>query len=155
MFYKLMLRAFPNHVKPDSIYAHYPMTIPSANRKAFAALGRESHYSWDRPSFIPPRVNFTSYIGAKTVLENSKDFRVTWGEATGWLFGKEGLNFMLSGDTPLHGKQRGVMEKALYHNKWKQQIREFYEDITLKLLKQKSCKIAGVNQVDITREYVT
>ena len=29
VFYKLMLRAFPNHFKPDSIYAHYPMTVGS------------------------------------------------------------------------------------------------------------------------------
>ena len=25
VFYKLFLRAFPNHFKPDSVYAHYPM----------------------------------------------------------------------------------------------------------------------------------
>ncbi|KAK2747999.1 hypothetical protein FQN57_001590 [Myotisia sp. PD_48] len=152
MFYKLMLRAFPNHVKPDSIYAHYPMTIPSENKKIFKTLGRDSHFSWDRPTFIPPRVNLTSYIGAKTILENSKDFRVTWGEATGFLFGKGGLNFMLSGDSSFHTKQRETMGKALYHAQWKKQVKEFYEDITLKLLRQKSCKIAGINQVDITRD---
>lgn len=28
VIYKLFLRAFPNHFKGDSIYAHYPMTIP-------------------------------------------------------------------------------------------------------------------------------
>ncbi|EEP75322.1 hypothetical protein UREG_00168 [Uncinocarpus reesii 1704] len=152
MFYKLMLRAFPNHFQPDSIYAHYPMTIPSENRKIFATLGRENHFSWEKPSFIPPRINLTSYLGAKTVLENARDFRVTWGEATGFLFGKEGLNFMLSGDSPKHAKQRQVMGKALFQERWKQQVKEFYEDITIKLLKQKSCTIAGVHQVDITRD---
>lgn len=147
-----MLRSFPNHFKPDSIYAHYPMTIPSENKKIFSNLGRVEHYSWDKPAFIPPRVNLTSYLGAKAILENAKDFRVTWGEATGFLFGKGGLNFMLSGDSPKHAKQRQVMGKALYQEKWKQQVKEFYEDITVKLLRQKACKIAGVNQVDITRE---
>ncbi|KAI1960198.1 hypothetical protein LOZ58_003917 [Ophidiomyces ophidiicola] len=152
VFYKLMLRSFPNHFKPDSIYAHYPMTIPGENRKIFTDLGRVHHYSWDKPAFIPPRVNITSYTGAKIVLKNAKDFRVTWGEATGLLFGKEGLNFMLSGDSPKHGKQRQVMGKALYQDHWKQQVKDFYEDITIQLLKQKSCKIAGVNQIDITRD---
>ena len=33
-------------------------------------------------------------------------------------------------------------------------IKDFYEHITLKLLTEKSCKIAGINQVDITREFV-
>ena len=28
VFYKLCLRAFPNHFKGNSVYAHYPMTIP-------------------------------------------------------------------------------------------------------------------------------
>lgn len=25
VFYKLFIRAFPNHFKGDSVYAHYPM----------------------------------------------------------------------------------------------------------------------------------
>ncbi|WEW59149.1 hypothetical protein PRK78_004618 [Emydomyces testavorans] len=152
MFYKLILRSFPNHFKPDSIYAHYPMTIPSENKKIFENLGRETHYSWDKPAFIPPRVNLTSYLGAKSILENAQDFRVTWGEATGFLFGNEGLNFMLSGDSPKHAKQRQMMGRALYQEQWKQQVKEFYEDITIKLINQKSCKIGGINQVDITRD---
>jgi linoleate 10R-lipoxygenase len=152
VFYKLMLRAFPNHVKPDSIYAHYPMTTPRVMEGVMADLGRETHYSYDRPTFIPPRINLTSYIGAKSILENAKDFRVTWGEATAFLFGKPGHNFMLSGDTEGHGKQRERMDNSLYRDHWKKQVKEFYEDITIKLLRQKSCKIAGINQVDITRE---
>lgn len=152
MFYKLMLRAFPNHVKGDSIYAHFPMTIPSEMKKVMTDLGRHDNFSWDRPAFIPPRVNITSYMGAKTILENSKDFRVTWGEATGFLFGKGGLDFMLSGDSTFHGQQRKTMGKALYHSEWKKHIKAFYEDITIRLLREKTCKIAGINQVDITRE---
>ncbi len=65
VIYKLFLRAFPNHFKGNSIYAHYPMTIPrqvfgpviaikllipySENTKIMRSLGRESQYSWDRP----------------------------------------------------------------------------------------------------------
>ena len=32
-FYKLFLRAFPNHFKQNSIYAHYPMTVVSVADK--------------------------------------------------------------------------------------------------------------------------
>ena len=65
VIYKLFLRAFPNHFKSNSIYAHYPMTIPrqvlgpvvalkilnsdSENTKIMRSLGRETQYSWDRP----------------------------------------------------------------------------------------------------------
>lgn len=152
VFYKLFLRAFPNHFKPDSIYAHHPMTIPSENRKIMKNLGRESHYSYERPGFIPARINLTSYQAAKFVLEHPKDFTVTWHEGLGFLMGKGGLRFMLAGDSPLHAQQRQLMEKALYKEKWHQQVKAFYESITVTLLKRKSYKLAGVSYVDITRE---
>ena len=116
------------------------------------SLGREEHYSWDRPALIPPRVNFTSYIGAKYILEHQNDFKVTWGEATAFLMGKGGADFMLSGDTRFHAQQRQLMGKSLYRDSWHKQVKDFYEYTTLKLLHEKSCKIAGINQVDITRE---
>ena len=152
VFYKLFFRAFPNHAQPDSIYAHYPMTIPSENRKIMASLGRESHYSYERPRFNPPRVNLTSYVGAKYILEHGQDFNVTWGAATEFLMDKGGADFMLSGDSKFHTRQREVMAKTLYKDKWHQQVKDFYEHITLKLLHDKSCKIGNANQVDITRE---
>lgn len=152
VFYKLFLRAFPAHFKPNSIYAHYPMTIPSENRKIMRSLGRESHYSWDRPAFIKPRVNITSYVGAKAVLEQQKDFKVTWGATLEELMGSGGAHFMLSGDEPLHAKQRKTMAKSLYRENWQRDVKRFYEHITLKLLHEKSFKIAGINHVDLTRD---
>lgn len=146
VFYKLALRTLPNNFKPNSIYVHYPMTIPSENKKILASLGREDQYSWDKPARIPPRANFTSYVGAKYILERGQEFNVTWGGATAPFMGKEGWDFMLSGE------QRQIMAASLYRENWHQQIKDFYEDITLRLLRQHTCKIAGVNQVDITRE---
>ena len=154
VFYKLFLRAFPNHYQPNSIYAHYPMTIPSENRKIMQTLGREDHYSYDKPTFIPPRINLSSYIGAKYMLDRGQEFAVTWGAATGMVMGKGGLDFMLSGDTPFHAQQKKTMAKALYHDNWHKQIKAFYEHITLRLLHENSHKLASgaVNQVDITRD---
>ena len=152
VFYKLFLRAFPDHFKPNSVYAHYPMTIPSENRKILRNLGREEHYSWDRPALIPPRINLTSYIGAKYMLERKEQFNVTWGAATDFVMAPGGADFMLSGDTSFHNNQRQVMKKALYRDNWHKEIKDFYEYITLRLLHENSCKIAGINQVDITRD---
>jgi linoleate 8R-lipoxygenase/9,12-octadecadienoate 8-hydroperoxide 8R-isomerase len=39
VFYKLFLRAFPNNFKPNSVYVHFPMVIPSENRKILESLG--------------------------------------------------------------------------------------------------------------------
>ena len=152
VIYKLFLRAFPDHFKPNSVYAHYPMTIPSENKKILRNLGRDDQYSWDKPGLVSPRVNLTSYSGAKYILEHPKDFKVIWGEATGQTMGKGGWDLMLSGDSQLNTKQRKLMGDPLHPDQWHQQIKDFYEHITLKLLHQYSCKIAGLNQVDITRE---
>jgi linoleate 10R-lipoxygenase len=152
VFYKLFLRAFPHHFQQNSIYAHYPMTVPSENRKIMQTLGREAHYNYDRPGFIPLRINLTSYIGAKYMLERPQEFNVTWGAATGFVMGKGGFDFMLSGDTPFHAQQKQIMSKALYKNRWQIAVKTFYEHITLQLLHDYSAKVAGVNQVDITRD---
>ena len=89
-----------------------------------------------------------SYNGAKSILERTKDFKVAWGVATVKVVGKSGWDFMLSGES----KQLRLMGESLHPEQWHRQIKEFYEYITLKLLHQHSCKIAGLNQVDITRE---
>ena len=115
-------------------------------------LGREDDYSWDRPAVIPSRVEVTSCKAAKHILEHAKEFIVVWTEPLNFLLDKGGLDFMLSGDTPFHAKQRKLMGQALYRDNWHQQIKDFYEYITLKLLTGKSCKIAGTQFVDITRE---
>lgn len=151
-FYKLFLRAFPNHFKPNSIYAHMPMTTPEENRKIMRHLGRESHYSWDRPQRQPGRVLVQGYKGVKQVLEDATTFKVVNLEPFKYLYGEPANRFMLCGDGQFFTQQKQVMAKALYHDKWHAQIRDFYEYITLKLLRQHSKKIAGVNQVDMTRE---
>lgn len=154
VLYKLFLRAFPSHFKFNSIYAHQPMTIPSENRKIMKDLGREQDYSYERPERIAPRVNIVSYNASKYVLDHGKEFNVNFGDGFEVLMGKGGRDFMLSGDGVFNTKQRQLMAKALYKDKWHQQIKDFYEMITAKLLREKSYKIAGVNQVDVTRESV-
>lgn len=156
VFYKLFLRAFPNHFKPNSVYAHFPLVIPSKNEEILAKLGIAEQYSWDKPGRIPPLTFITSYTAAKTILDNQTDFKVTWGEAIKFLMQHDrhpyGTDFMLSGDDPVGARSREMMGKALYRDKWHQEVKMFYEDITLQLLRQKSYKIAGVNQVDIVRD---
>lgn len=44
------------------------------------------------------------------------------------------------------------MKESLFRDKWHLQVKQYYEYITLKLLHEKSFKLAGINHVDITRE---
>ncbi|KAI9724613.1 MAG: hypothetical protein M1828_003636 [Chrysothrix sp. TS-e1954] len=151
-FYKLFIRALPNHFQPNSIYAHHPMIIPSENRKIMQNLGRESHYNFERPKRIPGRVMIQNYHGVRQVLENSDVFKSPWGEPCGYIMGPHGKDFMLCGDTKFFTKQRQIMKEALYKDQWEQHVKDFYFYITKKLIKQKSHKIAKTNQVDIVRD---
>ncbi|EDN03804.1 hypothetical protein HCAG_01669 [Histoplasma mississippiense (nom. inval.)] len=156
VFYKLFLRAFPSHFKPNSIYAHFPLVVPDENREILTRLNSSRKYSWDKPARIPRPTMIESYAACDAIIKNQKDFKVTWGEAIEFLMHKEchsfGRDFMLSGDEPPNAASRQMMGRALYHGEWEAEVKKFYEQITLKLLHAKSYKIAGVNQVDIVRD---
>ena len=156
MFYKLFLRAFPNHFRPNSIYAHFPFVIPAENHIILSDLKIVDRYSWDKPSYIPPPTLIKTYAACKSISENHNDFKVTWGKAIEFLMhnsGKEyGADFMLSGDMPVNAHSRNIMCKTLYHEGWMKEVKSFYENITLQLLRKHSYKISGANQVDIVRD---
>jgi linoleate 10R-lipoxygenase len=128
------------------------MTTPTKNASIMKELGRYNNYSWEPPARIPERINLVSYAAAQRILNNKHEFNVIWTEGFGHMMGKGGLDFMLAGDTQFHAKQRDLMHKNLYRDQWHRHVKDYYQQITLQLLRQKSCKIAGINQVDLTRE---
>jgi hypothetical protein len=154
VFYKLFLRAFPNHFKFNSIYAHYPLTIPKENKKIMANLERLDEFSWDRPARVPPRVNVASYDGVLSILKNDEAFGVDpWRKGFSYLMGKQGADFMLAGDGPFFTERREQMKECLYQKNWEKSIKDFYEAITLDLIKKWSCGVGGTaRQVDIIRD---
>lgn len=156
VFYKLVLRAFPNHFRGDSVYAHFPMTIPDENRKILSSLGMGHTYSYDRPTYTPFPKLINSHAANMAILADSDSFKVTWGKKIEFLLHRDGhpygRDFMLSGDRPPNAASRKMVGNALYRDKWREEVKTFYEEITLKLLEQNSYKIAGVNQVDICRD---
>lgn len=54
-----------------------------------------------------------------------------------------GNEFMLAGDTPFHTKQRETMSKLLYRDEYHQHVKDFYEGITTRLLKDHSHRVGG------------
>ena len=60
---------------------------------------------------------------------------------------------MLSGDKPANAEQKKFVGNAIYSpTKGLEEVREFYENLTTNLLKQKSHKLGESYQVDIVRE---
>lgn len=153
MFYKLFLRALPDYFQPNSVYAHYPLTIPSEMDKVLTALGTHDRYSWEKPAKIVDPTIIFSYEAAKQIVEDKETFKVTWGAAMEFLMGPAAKDFMLAGDGPANAKSRQMMQNALYvEGKWDREVKEYYEQITEKLLKQKAYKLGNLNQVDIIRD---
>ena len=156
VFYKLALRVFPNHFRGDSVYAHFPMVVPGENQKILNSLGLGDTYSFDRPSFKPVPRLITSHAACTAILADQDTFKVTWGKKLEFLLHRGGIpygrDFMLSGDRPPNAASRKMIGNALYRDRWDAEVRSFYKDITLELLRKHSYKIAGVNQVDICRD---
>lgn len=152
-FFKLFIRAFPNHFKQDSIYAHYPMVIPSENHKILSNLKRVHLFDFDRPKNVSPRINVTSYGAAEYVLKNQDKYKVMWQEGFKLLMGEGGGRFMLSGDSPFHAQQRQCMRSLLYQDGWMSAVKSFYSMISERLLSEKSYRLANQTHLDVVRDF--
>jgi linoleate 8R-lipoxygenase/9,12-octadecadienoate 8-hydroperoxide 8R-isomerase len=104
VFYKLFLRAFPNHFKPNSVYAlstRDPVQERGDPCQAGDCRTVQLGQAWSHSALT----FITSYTAAKTILDNQTDFKVTWGEAIKFLMQHDrhpyGTDFMLSGTTRL------------------------------------------------------
>ncbi|KAK5160250.1 hypothetical protein LTR16_012360, partial [Cryomyces antarcticus] len=108
-----------------------------------------------------PKMIFT-YAAAEQIFRDQATFKVTWGKAMEYLMGPTGKNFMLAGDDPPNEESRDLMTTGLYpggreSTKWKDEVKKYYEEITIELLKDHSYKLGGpkkttINQVDIVRD---
>jgi cytochrome P450 len=158
VMYKVILRAFPNFFKGNSVYAHFPFVIPSENLVILKSLGRADKYSWDKPARVPDLIVVKSYAAAKKILDDKTNWKVTWGEAITFLTSqpkkKNGVDYCLAGDNPLNAASRVMVKKGLYPKDWQQEVKKFYEQTTTKLLKSYSYKVPGTKtyQVDIVRD---
>jgi len=152
VFYKLFLRAFPQHFKHNSIYVHYPMTIPSAMKEALKDLRKDHLYDFSKPQVVRHPHLINEYKLAAEIMNDQTTFKVVWGQAMEYIMGSAAKDFMLAGDGPKNASSRSMMSKALYVSEWDKQVRSYYAAKTKELLAEKGAKIAGFNQVDIIRD---
>jgi linoleate 8R-lipoxygenase / 9,12-octadecadienoate 8-hydroperoxide 8R-isomerase len=152
VMYKLFARAFPGWFEQNSVYAHFPFTVPAYQMIALKDLKKDKDYSDAPPKFTPPPTMIFSYAAAEKILGDKATFNVTWGKAMEYLMGKPAVNFMLAGDGFENQKSREMMGKALYIGDWTKEVKDFYIRTTVQLLKEKSYKLGSLNQVDIVRD---
>lgn len=152
VFYKLFLRAFPQHFKYNSVYAHYPLTIPSQTLNNMKELKKNHLYDFNKPSTTGHPHLIKEYKLGAEIMKDQATFKVVWGRAMEYLMGEPAKNFMLAGDGPANAQSRQMVQKALYISDWEKEVRKFYTEKTRELLKEKSANIADFMQVDIIRD---
>ena len=148
VFYKLFLRAFPKHFKPNSVYAHYPLTIPEEMENILTELGKINVFSFEKPRRIGEPYFICSYEAINTVLTDQENFEVP---TVSWA-GKEAEDLMFASYGQPNAASRELVATALYIDNWEEEIKSYYEMITIKLLEEKSYRLADVNYVDIIRD---
>ncbi|KAG6011007.1 hypothetical protein E4U21_000038 [Claviceps maximensis] len=163
IFYKLFIRAFPNHFRYNSVYAHYPMVIPSENRIILTNLKSVHRFDFSRPSYEPPKVTISSYSAAKYVLSDPAKYRLAWEEGFQSLLGSARSEPFLAADDHADTNQRQSLQELLQEQQreqreqqrndgWNATVKSFYAKIAERLLTEKSFKIAGKTHVDIVRD---
>ncbi|VBB80807.1 Putative linoleate diol synthase with cytochrome P450 domain [Podospora comata] len=151
VFYKLFLRAFPNHFKYNSVYAHYPMVTPSENSKILKDLKRAHLFDFSRPGRIATPTEVTSYDGAQRILAAEDKFKSTWNAGVAGIRAKASPE--LSGDAAVHDRHRTTASRSLFTPELGTQIKAFYESLTDKLLTTKSYTLVpGSKFADIVRD---
>lgn len=143
VFYKLFIRAFPNHFKRDSAYAHYPMCVPSETEKILTNLGRVKHFTFDRPAYHPPSVDISSSSAAKHVVANQDKYVENM---------QESLTTMLATISTTSSKPHTSKPHQLFKPEWSSAVKASYASIMASLLKEKSFDLAGAKFVDIVRD---
>lgn len=148
--YKLFQRAYPGWYRSNSVYALFPLTVPSENRAILAARGVEADYDYDPPRFVPQPTPILSWHAVKSVLADQESFKVPWGRHVGELINHD---WMLSGDKPWNAKQKEICMHALYDtHKGLSQISDFYDTVTTDLIKKNSIKLRDSYQIDLVRD---
>ncbi|TDZ48293.1 Linoleate diol synthase [Colletotrichum trifolii] len=159
VFYKLVYRAFPNTFQNNSIYAHFPLTVPLENKKILESIDRAYLYTWDEPKTKSQLIPILSHKAVSDVLYNQQDFKVIWGEAINHLVAQPGKNyakdFCLAGDGKANLMNRTSVRKALIHGPWETEVWKWYSHTTPKLMEQNSFPIPnGRREIDVIRDVI-
>ncbi|KAG4035571.1 hypothetical protein MFRU_001g03400 [Monilinia fructicola] len=150
VLYKLVLRAFPDYFKGNSIYAHFPFVTPQVNLEIQKSLGREALYSWEVPKKKAELLKVDSWQECREILADSVNWKVTIGPEIAILTSQESITssstpsippFCLAGDDPINTTSRSLITSSFYdlptghghkhdqeHPDWSTAITQFYTD---------------------------
>lgn len=140
-FYTLLMRALPFYYRGNSVYAMFPLTVPSENKKILTKLGVDKDYNFDRPTYVGVPTSIRSWKAVTGILGDQASYGVPWGPHTYYLTHHD---YMLSGDTVADATQRKEVQNAMYCPvNGLAQVQKFYEDLTTQLVVARSERLRG------------
>ncbi|KAK3900043.1 linoleate diol synthase [Staphylotrichum tortipilum] len=142
VFYKLFIRAFPHHFKHNSVYAHYPMVVPSETEKILKDLKRDHLFDFSRPARLPVDTEVKSSAAAQAVLSSPGKYSPSWHAALEALSDKG--NTRLS-EAPGARTEAETTDLASH-------VKAFYRKVTEELLSGQSYELGGHRMVDLVRD---
>jgi hypothetical protein len=150
VFYKLFIRAFPHHFKYNSVYAHYPMVVPSETAKILKDLKRDHLFDFSRPARLPQPTELASSQGAARVFANKTVYKGTWHANVELL--ANGAKTKLSQDATAHDTRRREASQPLGTADIVNHVRAFYRKATEQLLNSQSYHLGGLRMADLVRD---
>jgi hypothetical protein len=152
VLYRVFMRAFPGWYEYNSVYALFPLTIPSENQEILKELGKLHLYSFKRPSPPARPVVLSTPTSARKILEHPLAFHLVWDKAISDLTGET-----LSADKRIKDASNDTLFRQVFFKDVTDglsEIRNFYIDRTTQLLQNGSCAIGNYSQIDVIREYL-
>lgn len=97
MLGKLLLRTLPDNYPDNSVYAHFPFTVPTTAKSNLEALGLVHLYNFERPAPNPATKTVTTYKSVERVLANPTVYKTVYTENIRCFTGQNGCDlFRLS-----------------------------------------------------------
>lgn len=76
VMYKLLMNAFPDYYRGNSVYAMFPLTVPDETHKILSSLGKDRDYDYGKPNFVGRPTAILTWEGVVSVLGDQKSFKV-------------------------------------------------------------------------------
>jgi len=158
VMHRLLMRAFPGYYAFNSVYAMFPFTVPNKTRETLTKSNTLSTYSFTlpkKPPFSIATLGSMTYISdyhALIRIFNDPDtFKEAWGPAIEEL---TGAMYMLGWDTPESTDQHKRLHQEIFGpNTASKATWDYFENLTLDLIKRNSYNLGGVMEVDAVKEY--
>jgi hypothetical protein len=156
VMYKLLMKAFPNFYKGNSVYAMYPFTVPEQQMVALERMGMADDFDDSPPRFKAPfTAHVTTHKDIIKILNNHQDFHVPWGPHIKAIT-KADIYMLGSDNQHAFAQHKQWMDAMNVHDDSEplRDIRTLFERITTDLLRERTVKTRNGYQVDAVAEYV-